>query len=190
VEQDEQRVSRPLTAWISLALSVGVVALTWRAINTALPGAEVIVFWGLAVLFLIVLLVVTPGTARLGIAACLLLVAIGAPFGIWWGRISVVEAPARMEVSALFPDDVVAWDDSDDHGWWYYTMNPRSDRDPRELCEAVHAAMVERFPNAIPGTGIVISRTGGRGAYCGMPDWWGHPQSAHSWDISPVDPWP
>jgi hypothetical protein len=100
----------------------------------------------------------------------------------------VLEAPASTEVSALFPDDVIEWDYADDHGWWDYTMHYNSDRDPQELCDAIHAAMVERFPHAIPGTGIVVSSpTKDRGAYCGMPGWWGHPRSAHSWELSEMD---
>lgn len=107
----------------------------------------------------------------------------------------------ETNVAALFPDDIVVGDGPDDHGWWGYTMNPDSERDPHQLCEAVHAAMVEEYPWAVPGIGVVIgfppstdviprevilpdgSRVLAEGkpnpdgpywhAYCGSPDWFG-----------------
>ncbi len=71
-------------------------------------------------------------------------------------RLPILEAPSDTEVTALFPDDVIAVYGPNDHGWWEYTMHRDSDRDALELCEAIHAAMVERFPIAIPGTGVII----------------------------------
>jgi hypothetical protein len=185
VEPDEQRASDRVTTWLSIALGVGAAGLSLLAMMRG-RGAEVIVVWGLATLSLVVLLVRATRTVRIVIATCLLFVAVGVPLLVWWGRLSLIEAPTETEVSALFPGDVIDWNDSDDHGWWHYTMHPDSDRDPQELCEAIHAAMVERFPHAIPGTGIVISGSpGGRGAYCGMPRWWGDPNSAGSWPWEP-----
>jgi hypothetical protein len=119
------------------------------------------------------------------------------------GRTPLIRPYPGANVSALFPDDIIAVDGPDDHGWWDYTMNPGSERDPDELCEAVLDAMLERAWG-LPGIGVVIgvppsdnpadyvprdiilpdgSRAVAEGkpnphgpwwhAYCGRPDWLG-----------------
>ena len=119
-------------------------------------------------------------SVRTWLRLALAIVVIGAALAFMFtNRFPMVEAPFTTEVTALFPDDVIAVHGPDDHGWWEYTMHRDSDRDPQELCEAIHAAMVERFPVAIPGTGVIIVDARVippyRHAYCGMPDWWGDP---------------
>lgn len=110
-------------------------------------------------------------------------------------RIPAVWPPLSANVFEEFREDLIDWNDANDRGWWEYWIHPDSDRDPEELCEAIHAAMVEKFPWAIPGIGVSVHEwvdtsndpavfptepNYGPGylAYCGMPDWWGDPRGA------------
>jgi hypothetical protein len=110
---------------------------------------------------------------RLALAIVVMVAVVAFMFA---SRFPIVEPPASTTVTALFPDDIIGVYGPDDHGWWEYTMRRDSDRDPQELCDEIHAAMVERFPLAIPGIGVRIVDSRAippyRFASCGMPDWW------------------
>ena len=94
----------------------------------------------------------------------------------------IVEPAPHLAVRMMesFPGDVVAADSGDDHGWWYFEIDPASEREPLELCQAILDEMAAQGEWGWPGIGIELAsfdwQDGRRimssktSVHCGQPD--------------------